>query len=41
MDKRQKPAAKTGVLRTLVFALLFAALFHLVSETLEDKHYRE
>ena len=41
MEKTTKPAARTGVIRTILFIVLFAALFHLVSETLEDKRYRD
>ena len=40
MENAKKPA-KTGVIRTLFFCILFAVLFHLVSETLEDKRYRD
>jgi len=41
MKQTTKPAAKTGVLRTLAFALLFLALFHVTSEVLEDKSCRD
>lgn len=41
MEKTAKPAARTGVLRTLAFVLLFALLAHLVSVVLEEKRYRD
>ena len=41
MEKTTKPAARTGVIRTIIFIALFTLLFHTVSETLEDKRYRD
>ena len=41
MEKMKRPAAKTGVLRTIAFILLFVTLFHFVSVVLEEKRYRD
>ena len=39
--KHEKKPARAGVVRTLLFVLLFAALFRAVSAVLEEKRYRD
>ncbi|MBR5381593.1 MAG: hypothetical protein IK136_03120 [Oscillospiraceae bacterium] len=41
MEKTKKTADRTGVMRAVVFILLFFVLFHCVSVVLEEKRYRD